>query len=123
MTLMLEILKEPLWLQGWIGWLLMVNMGGLAFWKVREARIIFWIFTANAIFLAILCEINGYNKLLGISHIIFWTPMLIWLARKLSGFNRASGFGKWIVVLIVTDTLSLIVDFADVIRYILGEGA
>ncbi len=99
------------------------TIGTRAFWKVREARIIFWIFVANGIFMATLCEINCYNKLLGISHIIFWTPMLIWLAMKLSGFNRASGFGKWIVVLIVTDTLSLIVDFADVIRYILADRA
>ena len=121
MTLMFEMLKEPLWLQGWLGWLVLVNAGALAFWKVREARIIFWVFAANAVFMSALCELNGYNKLLGVSHIIFWTPMLIWLARKFAGFDRGSGFGKWVVVLMATDAISLVIDYADVARYFLEE--
>ncbi|MFQ5457380.1 MAG: hypothetical protein ACE5FC_02845 [Myxococcota bacterium] len=121
MTLVLEILKEPRWLQAWVGWLLLVNTGALVFWKVREARIIFWVFAANAVFMTALCELNGYNKLLGISHVLFWTPMLVWLVPKLPGFDRAAGFGKWVVVLAATDAISLVIDYADVARYILGE--
>jgi hypothetical protein len=121
MSLMFHILEEPLWLQAWVGWLMLVNLASLAFWKRREARVVFWTFLANAIFMSVLCELNGYNRLLGLSHVLFWTPLLVYLIRKLPGIDRAAAFGQWVVILILTDTASLLIDYADVIRYVLGD--
>jgi hypothetical protein len=121
MSLLFGILEEPLWLQAWVGWLMVANLASLAFWKQREARVVFWIFLANVIFMSVLCEINGYNRLLGLSHVVFWTPLLVYLIRRLPRMDRASSFGQWIVILILTDTASLLIDYADVTRYILGD--
>jgi hypothetical protein len=115
------VLEEPLWLQAWVGWLIIANLAGLASWKHREARVVFWVFLVNAVFMSALCEINGYNRLLGLPCVVFWTPLLFYLLRRLPRLDRASSFGQWIVILILTDAASLLIDDADVIRYILGD--
>ncbi len=140
MSLMFGIIEGPIPVLLWVGWLMIVNLLSLAFWKHREARVIFWAFFANAIFMSFLCEINGYNRLLGISHVIFWTPLLVYLFRRLPSIDlivrfwqwgrvlrripiidRSVGFWQWVGVLMVTNAASLVLDYIDVVRYILGE--
>lgn len=68
-----------------------------------------------------LFELNGFNRLLGLSHVIWWTPLVLYLLRRLSGTEFSSPFGRWVRVLIATNGLSLVVDYIDVMRYILGD--
>ncbi len=69
-----------------------------------------------------LAEINGYNGLLGISHVIFWTPLLVYLYRLRTTVDRASWVTRWIVALFVSNAVSLVLDSVEVVRYFTSDG-
>ena len=52
---------------------------------------------------------------------IFWTPLVIYLARRLWKLEQASAFGVWVRVLVLTTGLSLLIDYVDVVRYLMGD--
>ncbi len=62
-------------------------------------------------------------RLLGLSHVLVWTPVLIYLGRQWTSFDRRTLFGAWVTVLIVTNGISLAFDYVDVVRYFAGDGA
>jgi hypothetical protein len=63
----------------------------------------------------------GYVKLLGLPHIILWTPLAIYLFIQ----YRKASLPTWpksiILVVAITIMVSLAFDYTDVARYILGE--
>lgn len=65
----------------------------------------------------------GYVRLLGLPHVLFWTPVVIYLiARLRSGALRPAP--KWIMVAVVATMLvSLIFDYTGVAQYLMGETA
>ncbi len=116
-----HILQEPLWLQIWLVWLLLVNSASVAFVRRGEARWVLIAFVANLVTLSALFELNGYNRLLGLSHVIWWTPLLVYLYRRPVLSARPGAFPAWLRVLFVTNLASLVVDYVDVARYALGD--
>lgn len=118
---MLEhIRQEPAWLQIWVFWMVAVNLGSLFFLKHREARWALGAFVGAAILMETLLAWNGYNRLLGLAHLVFWTPLVIWLWRRRPRWPDGLA-GKWVALLLLTNTASLVVDFVDVIRYLAGD--
>jgi hypothetical protein len=116
-----HILAEPLYLQISIFWFIIINTACIFFLREVEAR---WVLTAwllNVVFMTILFEVNGYNRLLGLSHLIFWTPLLIYLHRRRQGIAGDSLFEGWIRTLFLTNLASLVIDYVDVVRYLLGD--
>ena len=63
---------------------------------------------------------QGFVRLLGIGHIL-WVPMVFWLWSRLDLAAPGSLFQFWLIAVIVLDTISVIIDAADVIRYWNGE--
>jgi uncharacterized membrane protein len=63
---------------------------------------------------------KGFVRLLGIGHIA-WVPMIPWLWTRLDFTSFGSFFGYWLIAVIVLDSLSLIFDAVDILRYIRGE--
>lgn len=65
----------------------------------------------------------GYVRLLGLPHIIVWTPLVIYLITQF----RRDDMPKWpkliIGAIVTTMLISMAFDYADVIRYLLGETA
>jgi len=63
----------------------------------------------------------GYVKLLGLPHIIMWTPLVIYLILQ----NRKDDMPVWpqriITFMIVILGISLVFDYVDVLRYFLGN--
>ncbi len=124
MGLMKEIFAGPPWLVTWVCWLMIVNMGSIAFVKERiEARWVLAGFMAAAIIMTLLFETTGFTRLLGLAHIVGWTPVLVYLWTRRTSIDLAAPFGKWVLILVFTNITSLVVDFIDVIRYVLGDGA
>lgn len=124
MGLMKEIFAGPPWLVTWVCWLMLVNMGSITFVKDRiEARWVLAAFMAAAMIMMAIFEMSGFTRLLGLAHIIGWTPALVYLWTRRASIDRSTPFGKWVLILAVTNITSLVVDFIDVIRYVLGEGA
>ena len=120
MVLIENILQEPLWFLFWCAWLGLVNMAAVWFLRHKPARWVLAAFVSSLVFMWTLAEINGYNPLLGISHVIFWTPLLVYLYRRRASLDRATWVGRWLLALFVSDGVSLVFDYVEVVRYFAG---
>ena len=116
----------PLWVQYWVyvqffGAFLLPLV--LLIW--RESRIAGLIalgcgvgagLATNALYNAM-----GYTKLIGLGHILFWTPLAIYLVWRLRQ-GEMRPWPKWIMLAVLaTLVVSLAFDYADCARYLLGE--
>jgi len=115
-----HILDEPLWLELWIFWMVILNSASIFFLRRAEARwtLAAWLgnlFTMNRLF-----EVFGYTRILGLSHVLWWTPLVVYLFRRRASFGEGA-FGGWARWLALTLAASLVVDYLDVARWALGE--
>lgn len=126
MTLQEAIALQPAWVGYWLKWLFFgayVLPLALLIW--RQSRIAAIASIAAAIAGAFgtewLYDNMGYVKLLGLPHIIVWTPLAIYLWSQI----RRTDMPKWprwiMIVVLVSISISLAFDYADVLRYWLGE--
>ncbi len=118
-----EIKAGPAWVFWWVNYMTVVFLLAIPFSFVRvEAR---WTALVIALqFPAMLWLYTqvGFVRLLGITHIVFWTPLLIYLWRRRHKWRvKETLAGKWIVLLVATMLISLAFDVTDVIRYALGD--
>ena len=121
-TLNAAIMAQPLWLQIWVGWMVAVNViGGFLFLGRAEAKWILLAMLGNVILMNMLFGQFGYQRILGLAHVIFWTPLLVYLWRRRAHWDFSALSGKWLAALFTTNLISLIIDYADVARYLLGE--
>ena len=108
--------------QRWVMWMMARNTASLIFcWKNMEARFVLAAWIPNGIFMMLLAELVGYTRILGLSHAIFWTPLVIYLFLRRKNFDWSTIYGKWLYILLATNCASLIIDYIDVIRYIAGD--
>ncbi len=115
-----HILAEPLWLRLWILWMVILNSASVFFLRRAEARwtLAAWLlnlFTMNRLF-----DAFGYTRILGLSHVLWWTPLVVYLFRRRASFGEGA-FGGWARWLALTLAASLAVDYVDVARWALGE--
>jgi hypothetical protein len=116
-----EILGEPWWLLAWIAWLGLVNLAGVLFLSEVEARWTLAAFFASAVAMSMLYELTGYNRLLGLAHVLFWTPLVIYLYARLRNLVGPPLFEGWVRLLLASLGVSLVIDYVDVLRYLLGD--
>jgi len=116
-----EILKEPLWLQAWILWMVVINTASVLFIRHRDGKAVLAAWVGNLVFMNLLFYLNGYNRLLGLSHVVFWTPLLVYIVLPPWDSDARTPYGVWLRVLVLTNGISLIVDYIDVVRYLLGD--
>lgn len=130
-TLNEAMATEPMWLQAWIYTLVVTNLIAIFFvvgradgkWLVRfEPVAILASFIAAGVFMGWLYQQVGYVRLLGLAHLIFWTPAFVWIFLRRKTIGTASIFGKYIVLYLVIAGISLTIDAVDVIRYLFGDG-
>lgn len=116
-----HLLQQPLWVQVWVAWLGLVNFASVAFLQRKEGRVVLAVFAANMICMSALFALNGFNRLLGLSHVLWWTPLLVYLVLRLKQTSSDSPFDKWMRILVATNALSLVLDYSDVVRFLLGD--
>ncbi len=63
----------------------------------------------------------GYVKLLGLPHVLLWTPLVIYLWRQQGRADMPTWPRRIIWVVMVTILVSLAFDYVDAARYLLGE--
>lgn len=118
-----DLESGPRWVYLWVSFMSLVFAGAVPFAFFRpEAR---WTLLVMAItFPAMiwLYSVVGYVRLLGIVHVVLWTPLAIYLWRRRTHWRvRETLAGKWIFLLFVVILISLAFDYSDVIRYWLGD--
>ena len=120
-VLMDGIRSMPMGWQLWVFWLMIVNTASIAFLKHKEARFCLAMWIPNGITMMLMAEYFGYVRLLGLSHVMWRTPLVAYLFLRREDFDLKTRFGKWAVILLVTNAGSLVVDYADVVRYAAGD--
>ena len=115
------LLKMPLWIQLWVGLLVVLNMiVPLFFLGQIEARIIVGVFLVAGMLMFALTGIFGFKRILGLGHFV-WFPLLAYLIPRLGAIGVSERFGLYLRLLVLTNAVSLLMDVADVIRYARGE--
>lgn len=126
MTMQDAIAHQPLWVRLWLNWLLFGALAlPLALFIWRQSRVsAFFILLANipaGFGTGWLYEHMGYVKLLGLAHIIFWTPIAFYLFLRLRRVDLPK-LPQWIImVALATIVVSLAFDYTDALRYWMGE--
>ena len=120
---MIDLFAQPLWLIIWVMWLGIVNFAALAFLEHRFARIAFGLFFAAMVSMAALHAAVGWVRLLGLPHVVFWTPMWLLALRERRHLDdgHVQRYRTWLTILLWTNGVSLIFDYSDVIRWFLAN--
>ena len=118
MGLMQELSNQPAPLSYWLNWMGLMNLlVPIVFIRRFEARAIIGTVLLNSVFMSFLYDQMGYGKHLGLAHVVFWTPLVLWLAARFDIIRSGGGiFPIYIVVLVATNTISLVIDYFDVIN-------
>ena len=66
-------------------------------------------------------DLMGFVRLMGIVHVITWTPLFIYLFLRLKNGDIPMLGRVSMIILMATIGVSLIFDYTDTIRYILGD--
>lgn len=128
MTLPEAIAQGPAWIGYWLNWMMIgafILPITLLIWRQSRLSALLTLISGVLSALAIgkMYDQMGYVKLLGLPHIILWTPLAIYLIAQL----RRADMPKWpkriIAIVLATILISLVFDYADAARYFLGESA
>ncbi|MCR8722827.1 hypothetical protein [Frigidibacter sp. ROC022] len=126
MTLFETIARGPVWVMVWLNWMLVgvvLLPALLLIWRPsRRAGLLTLLgAVAGGAAVTLMYQRMGYVRLLGLPHLVFWTPLAAYLFARL----RRPGLPKLprriMAVTLATILISLAFDYADVLRYLLGE--
>ncbi len=106
----------------WCVWLVGVNAACLLYITHVEAQAVLLVTAVAVTLQALIYGRIGFTRILGIVHLM-WVPMFAWFATRAGSIASDPGFADWIVLLLATNTVSLIVDAVDSIRFLRGERA
>jgi len=112
-----QLLSQPPLIVAWVMVMMVVNLAGVFFWSHPQGRTVLLTFLANAVFMSLLAKFNGFNGLLGLSHIVFWTPLVAWLLMS-RGLWPEGRVRNWIWLVIAVNSASLVLDYRDVYLYL-----
>ncbi len=105
----------------WLGLLVAVNFAGpIYFFEAIEAKVVLAAFLASAALMTAIFAAKGFVRLVGIGH-IFWIPMVPWLWARLDQIEPSNLIGYWMIAVVALNSISLIIDAIDVLRYVRGD--
>ena len=128
MTLEEAMALQPEWVMMWVYVLVagaFVAPVVLLIWKAsRKAGIITLVASLLAGFgVQMMFDAMGYVKLLGLPHLILWVPIVVFLMAQQARGDMTNWPRRIIWFIIAIICISLVFDFIDVARWILGERA
>ena len=121
---------QPQWVQIWVMILMATNLSAVIFLFKKhagklslrkEAILILASFIVAAIMINIMFNQIGYSRLLGLPHLIFWTPVYVWLLVRYKNIRKAAPlFSYYLIIYFIINAISLAFDANDVVRYFLS---
>lgn len=115
-----NMFKMPMIWWPWMAGLPLINLSSILFLPRTEAWVVLGTGLLATTIMTVLHAKLGYVRLLGIGHFV-WIPMLIWLGFRLENILEDTLFQGWILTLMVMDTVSLLLDIIDLMRYLRGD--
>ncbi len=120
---MKSTMKIPIMWQMWLALLITANLIVPLFYSsTLEAQITIGALLLSFVTMSYIHSKRGYVRLLGIGH-IFWVPLVLWLGLRALETELSDAFGVWLASVVVLNTISLIIDAIDAVRYVNGERA
>ncbi len=105
-------------------WLLLLvaanAVAPLLFLQHIEAQMVIGAIIVGAMLMSLLTARFGFSRILGLGHIL-WIPLLGWLAFRLGRIPADDAFGMWVRGVMLLNTVSLMIDTADVVRFAAGD--
>ena len=117
--------NSPTWVLVWVNVMVAVLALSIAFsFSYREARWILLGVTLGMLGTIGAYALFGFTRLLGLGHILFWTPTLIYIVtvRGWKTYHKTL-FSRWLILAAIIIGISLAFDVVDLLRWILGERA
>ena len=113
---------QTVWLY-WMSFAIIVTPLVLVFSKATRLDAVIVLLTniAMLVGMAWVYEQIGYVRLMGIVHVILWTPLFIYLFLRAKNGEMPLLCRLIIWMFVVTLAVSLVFDYTDVVRYLLGE--
>jgi len=113
---------QTVWLY-WMSFAIIVTPLVLVFSKAtrRDAVIVLLTNIAMLVGMDWVYEQMGYVRLLGIVHVILWTPLFVYLFLRAKNGEMPLLCRLVIWMFVATLAVSLVFDYTDVARYLLGE--
>ena len=115
-----NIFKMPMVWWPWMVGLPLLNLSSIFFLPRMEAWVVLGTGLLAATIMTVLHAKLGYVRLVGVGHFV-WIPMLIWLVLRLDRIPEGTLYFGWLLTLIAVDTLSLLIDIVDFVRYLRGD--
>lgn len=106
----------------WCVWLVGVNAACLYFIGHIEAQVVLAVTAIAVVIQTAIYQRIQFTRILGIVHIL-WIPMFAWMALRIDTIQTEPDLFVWIIVLAVTNAISLAVDLVEVARFIAGDRA
>ncbi len=110
----------------WIAWVAMLmaanGMVPLLYLTTPEAQITLAAMMLGAMIQMTMYARMGFVRLLGVGHVA-WLFLVPWMWLRLEGVPADGMFRNWMLAVIVLNSISLLVDIADVARYAMGDRA
>jgi hypothetical protein len=113
---------QTVWLY-WMSFAIAITPLVLIFSKATrlDAVIVFLTNLAMFVGMAWIYEQMGYVRMMGIVHVILWTPLFIYLFLRAKNGEMPLLCRLVMWMFAATLTVSLVFDYTDVVRYLLGE--
>ncbi len=107
--------------QVWVGLLVLVNLILPLFFLPKLEAVV----ALGGVMISMFIMMNlfarfGYVRLLGLGHSP-WLFTVPWLALQLSQTTESGAFYYWLLAIVVIDSISLVIDAVDVVRYWRGD--
>lgn len=111
----------PLWVQIWMSfWLVPVNMVSLAFLDQEWGKTIaFLAIIAMALNVVVVLFEQRFSRTMALPHLPFWTAVVVLIVTLRP--DTTTPFGIYLIVLGVTNTVSLIFDYVDTYKWLKGD--
>ena len=113
---------QTVWLY-WMSFAIAITPLVLIFSKATrlDAVIVFLANLAMFVGMAWIYEQMGYVRMMGIVHVILWTPLFIYLFLRAKNGEMPLLCRLVMWMFAATLAVSLVFDYTDVVRYLLGE--
>lgn len=118
-----KIMKIPFPWNIWVMLLGMVNLlGGLYFISFLEGKMAIAAMMGAFMVMYIIYLKLGFVRLLGLGHILTWTPFVfLCVYRLILESSSPPEFRIWLISVSALNSFSLLLDFIDFFKYISGE--
>ena len=113
--------QMPIHWKPWLISLLTANMIVPLFYLTRwEAQVVLGVSLLGGATFVVLTAWTGFTRLLGLAH-GWWIPLIFFLLNRLDQNPASTAYGFWLRTVIVLDAGSLVLDAANVVRYLRGD--